>query len=129
MHWPAEEDFDALMRDSAGRSPPDAGGWINLAVVSRRTGQIVGDHGLNVEAGTACLGLALRREFRRCGLGRELMLGSMRWLGRHGVGRFRAEIDFGNAASFGLFFDLAFRVVADREDAFGHFSVLERDGV
>jgi RimJ/RimL family protein N-acetyltransferase len=126
MHWPEEEDFAALLRDSAGRTPPDDRGWINLAVEARETGALIGDHGVNVQDGVACLGLALLAAVRRRGLGRELVTASIGWLRRHGVRRFRAEIDFGNAASFGLFFALGFRVVADREDAFGPFSVLER---
>ena len=127
MHWPAEEDFDALLCAGSGRKPPDGEGWINMAVVSRETGALAGDHGLNVDTGCACLGLALMPSLRRRGLGRELVLGSMGWLRAHGVTRFRAEIDFGNAASFGLFFALGYRLVADRVDGFGHYSVLECD--
>jgi RimJ/RimL family protein N-acetyltransferase len=126
MHWPEEEDFDALLRDSEGRRPPDDRGWINMAVEAQDGGMLVGDHGLNVQDGVACLGLALLAAVRRRGFGRELVTASMGWLGQHGIRHFRAEIDFGNAASFGLFFALGFRVVADREDAFGPFSVLER---
>lgn len=124
MHWPEEEDFAALLRDSAGRRPPDDRGWINLAVTDR-AGSLIGDHGLNVAEGVACLGLALLPRVRRSGLGRDLVTNSMAWLDRHGIRRFRAEIDFGNAASFALFFSLGFRLVADREDSFGPFSVLE----
>jgi RimJ/RimL family protein N-acetyltransferase len=124
MHWPDEEDFAALLRDSAGRTPPDDRGWINLAVADR-TGTVIGDHGLNVAEDVASLGLALLPQVRRAGLGRELLAASMVWLKRHGVRRFRAEIDFGNAASFALFFSMGFRLVADREDQFGPFSVLE----
>jgi RimJ/RimL family protein N-acetyltransferase len=126
MHWPDDEDFSAILRDSEGRRPPDDRGWINLAVTDREVGMVIGDHGVSVTQGVGCLGLALVPPVRRTGLGRELVAASMAWLARHGVRRFRAEIDFGNAASFALFFAMGFRVVADREDGFGPFSVLER---
>ena len=125
MHWPEGEDFSAILRDSEGRQPPDDRGWINLAVADR-AGDVIGDHGVSVTEGVACLGLALLPRVRREGLGRELVAASMAWLAGHGVRRFRAEIDFGNAASFALFFAMGFAVVADREDQFGPFSVLER---
>jgi RimJ/RimL family protein N-acetyltransferase len=126
MHWPDHEDFDRVLSGAAGRTPPDHKGWINLAVVDRETGILAGDHGLKIERGVACIGLAVMPERRREGLGRELVFGSMAWLRRHGLRRVRAEIDFGNEASFTLFRSLGFMVVDDRKDEFGPFSVLER---
>jgi RimJ/RimL family protein N-acetyltransferase len=126
MHWPEHEGFDCVLADAAGRTPPDRKGWINLAVIDRETGALAGDHGLKTERGLACIGLAVMPERRREGLGRELVYGSMAWLHRHGFRRVRAEIDFGNEASFALFRSLGFVVVADRQDQFGPFSVLER---
>lgn len=127
MHWPDDESFDALCAEAEGRTPPDDLGWINLAVVSLEIGQLVGDHGLIVREGLACMGLALLPDYRNRGLARELVAGSLAWLGRCGYPRAQAEIDFGNARSFALFGHLGFRIVDDRSDAFGRYSVLERD--
>ena len=125
MHWPDDEDYDSVLADGAGRTPPDTQGWINLAIVGRPTGRLIGDHGLIVQGDTPCIGLALLPEHRGRGLGRELVVGSMRWLAAHGYRRVRAEIDYGNAVSFALFASLGFTIVNDRQDAFGPYTVVE----
>jgi RimJ/RimL family protein N-acetyltransferase len=126
MHWPEEETFDAMLSEGLGRTPPDDRGWINLAVIDRSTGALVGDHGLIVRAGVPCIGLALLPEHRRQGLGQELVSGSMAWLLAAGFSRVEAEIDYGNQASFALFGALDFATVDDRRDEHGPFSVLAR---
>jgi RimJ/RimL family protein N-acetyltransferase len=126
MHWSDAPD-DFARRVEAGRAegaPLDGGGWVNFAVARVADGAVVGDHGVNVDRRTAWLGLALDPDVRRQGLARELLTASMLWLESRGVQRFRAEIDFGNAASFGLFFALGFVVIEEAEDDFGPFSVL-----
>ena len=128
MHWAEDEaSWPRRLIDAARRHPLDGRGWINLAVTRLRDGAVIGDHGLRVEGGEACIGLALLPEARRCGYGAELVGGAMRWLAGSGVGRCVAEIDFGNAASFSLFDSLGFRVVRESRDAFGPFAVLACD--
>lgn len=125
MHWSEGEDFAAVLAAGRGRVLPDERGWLNLAVARHGALQPIGDFGLRVENRIAWLGLALLPEARRQGHGRELVSAAMRWLRSHGIRHFRAEIDFGNAASFALFFALGFRVIADRMDEFGPFAELE----
>jgi aminoglycoside 6'-N-acetyltransferase len=126
MHWSDHDPAGvaAYLDAAATRAVPDDRGWINLAVVRRADARLVGDHGVKVERGVACLGLALMPEARRQGYAAELVRGAIAWLRDAGVGRFVAEIDFGNAASFALFLGLGFRVAAERRDEFGPFSVL-----
>lgn len=125
MHWSEGGDFAAILAAGQGRVLPDERGWLNLAVARHGRLEPVGDFGLRVENRIAWLGLALLPEARRQGHGRELISAAMRWLRSHGIRYCRAEIDFGNAASFALFFALGFRVIADRMDEFGPFAELE----
>lgn len=126
MHWSeAPDDVAArLAGDLPPGAPLDGGGWVNVAVARLADGAVIGDHGVNIDRRTAWLGLALLPGLRRQGLGRELLAASMRWLETRGVQRFRAEIDYGNAPSFALFFALGFAVIEEAEDDFGRFSVL-----
>lgn len=116
--------FAAACGTSAARTPPDAQGWINMAVVERATGAAVGDHGLRVEGATAWLGLSLVPAARRRWLGAELVLGSAHWLRAAGVARAVAEIDCDNAASFALFASLGFAVEAEACDDKGPYRIL-----
>ncbi|MGF1658252.1 MAG: GNAT family N-acetyltransferase [Rubrimonas sp.] len=125
MHWAEDEAaWPRRVVEAAARHPFDGRGWINLAVARRRDGAVIGDHGLRVEGGEAFIGLALLPEARRCGFGAELVRGATRWLAASGVGRCVAEIDFGNAASFGLFERAGFRTLREGRDAFGPFAVM-----
>jgi RimJ/RimL family protein N-acetyltransferase len=126
MHWSdAPDDFaQRLAAAAVPGAPIEGGGWVNFAVTRLADGAVIGDHGVNLDRRTAWLGLALAPETRRQGLGRELLGASMRWLEARGVRSFRAEIDFGNAASFALFFALGFAVIEEAEDDFGPFCVL-----
>ena len=126
MPWSeAPEDIAARLAGNLPQGAPlDGGGWVNVAVMQLADGAVIGDHGVNIDRRTAWLGLALRPDLRRRGLGRELLGASMRWLEARGVQRFRAEIDYGNAPSFALFFALGFAVIEEAEDDFGRFCVL-----
>jgi RimJ/RimL family protein N-acetyltransferase len=126
MHWPETETFSSVLADAGERTPPDDRGWINLAVLSRRSGRLVADHGLIVRAGCPCIGLALLPEMRRQGLGRELVEGSCAWLAAAGYTAIEAEIDYGNSASFALFAALGFTMIDDRTDTAGPYAVLRR---
>lgn len=127
MHWGEAAAFPAQVAAMRGRTPLDGKGWMNLAVVlenGTRDGIYAGDHALNVGPEVALLGVALLPERRGQGLAREVILGSMAWLGANGVTAYRAEIDEGNAASFRLFESLGFRLVAVTADETGPYRVL-----
>lgn len=128
MRW-SEDDaaWPRRVLEAPRRHPLDGRGWLNLAVTRRRDGAVIGDHGVRVAGGEACIGLALLPEARRCGYGAELLRGATAWLAASGICRCVAEIDFGNAASFRLFQSAGFEVVRESRDAFGPFAVLARD--
>jgi RimJ/RimL family protein N-acetyltransferase len=127
MHWGEAAAFPAQVAAMQGRTPIDRAGWMNLAVTledGSRDGVYVGDHALNVGPEAALLGVALLPERRGQGLAREVILGSMAWLGANGVRAFRAEIDEGNVASRRLFEGLGFRLVEVTADETGPYRIL-----
>jgi len=125
MHWDeAVADFPARSESWRDRRPPDALGWINLAVEDARAA-LVGDFGVLVEGPRATFGLAFKARARGAGLGRELACGAMDWLAAYGVTRFRVEIDDANIASVMLFRGLGFLPGARKTDRFGPYSVYE----
>ena len=125
--WPDSDDasFQASIATMMGRTLQDGGGWFNLAVLLH-DGTYVGDHAVLVEGLVAKLGVAFLPVARGRGMAGEVVVGSMGWLRRVGVTRFRAEIDPDNAASLALFERNGFTRMRLERDDLGPFWVLER---
>lgn len=126
QHWPADDAPGAFERFALepGRHALDGRGWLNHAVT--HAGRTIGDAAINAAPPGATIGLCFLPEWRRRGLGRELVEGMAAFLAAHGMEHLAAEIDDDNTPSRALFAALGFRETARRTDAAGPYVVVER---
>jgi RimJ/RimL family protein N-acetyltransferase len=70
------ESLRAEIREMAGRAPGDPGGWVQLSVEDRETGQLVGDVGLSPaegEPGVIKVGYTIAPDFQGLGYATEAL--------------------------------------------------------
>jgi RimJ/RimL family protein N-acetyltransferase len=81
---------------------------VQLAIVLRQTGILIGDLYLKLEKNTCWIGYTIAPEFARQGFAFEVVSEAIRQLDRSGIKCVQASVEIGNTASIALLKKLGF---------------------
>ncbi len=117
--WMRFQGFKGLSRAQYAQAllkPARAAEGVQLAVISKATGALIGDLYLKTDGERCHIGYTVAPAHARCGYALEAVQAMLVWLAAHGFQRVYANVMPDNAASIGLLYKAGFMDTGCMED-------------